>query len=74
MLYISDHRTQAGIVCAAENLLRKRVRERGDLARGTTEPVVRHCPCEREVILHHIQPVHAVFRRIHSSPRRECAH
>src|SRR5439155_6138300 len=73
-LYISDDRTQAGIVCAAENLLRKRVRERCDLARRTTEPVVRHCTSEREAILDHIQPVHAVFRRIYSSSRGECAH
>src|SRR5213592_3221425 len=73
-LYVSDHCTQAGIVCAAENLLRKRMRERGDLARGTTEPMVRHCAGEREVILDHIQPVHTAFRRIHPSPRSECAH
>jgi hypothetical protein len=73
-LYISDDCPQAGIVCAPENLLRKRVRECGDLANGTTEPVVRHCTSEREAILHHIQPVHAVFRRIHSSPRSERAH
>ena len=73
-LYISDDCTEPGIVCAAENSLRERVRERGDLAGGTTESVVRHCTSEREAILNHIQPVHAVFRRIHSSPRRECAH
>src|ERR1700730_13129119 len=48
--------------------------ERRDLAGGTTEPVVRHRTGEREAILDHIQSVHAVIRRLHSSPRGECAH
>jgi hypothetical protein len=73
-LYLSDDRTQAGIACAAENLLRKRVRERSNLARRTTEPVVRHCTGEREAILDDVQSIHVVFRRIHSSPRSECGH
>src|SRR5437899_5813335 len=48
--------------------------ERGDLARGTTKPVVCHCTRERETVFDNVQPVHAVFRRIHSAPRSKCAH
>ena len=73
-LEISDNSIEAGIVCARENFFRKCVRERCNLARRATEPVVRHCTGERETVLDHIEAVHVVCRSFHSSPRSECAH
>ena len=48
--------------------------ERRNLARGTTEPVVRYCAGERETVFDHIKAIHAVCRRIHPPARSERAH
>ena len=73
-LETANESSQRRVICSAENFVRKRVSERCNLARGTTEPVVRHCASEGEPVLDDVQPIHAVCRRFHSSARRECAH
>ena len=73
-LQIAKDCAQAGVVRSRKNFSRKRVCERGDLARGTTQPMVGHGASERETILDDIEPIHVVYRRIHPAARSERAH
>src|SRR5262249_31491502 len=66
--------TQTGIVRRAQNFLRESMRKRGDLAGGTSEPVIRHRCGQGEAILNNIQAVHVIRSRFHPSTGRERAH
>src|SRR5206468_7594015 len=72
-LEICHHRSKTRIVCSRENFSCQCVRDRGDLASRTTEPMVCHRAREREPTFHNIKPVHAVFGRAHTPPRTKCA-
>ena len=69
-----NYRAEIGVFCRRQNFSRERIRERGDLARGTAKTMVRHRAGERETILDHIKAVHCVFRRAHSPARAKRAH
>ena len=42
-LQIADECAETGIICARKYFFRDRLRERGNLAGGTTKPMIGHC-------------------------------
>src|SRR4029077_18699748 len=70
----SHHRSKSGIVCSRKDFSCKRVRDRGNLASRTAQPVVRQRAREREPIFYDIKPVHAVFGRTNAATRGKCAY
>ena len=65
-LQISNHATKTCVVRPSQNLCRKRVRKRWNLARRTAKTMVCHRAREREAVLDNIKPIHVIFRRVHT--------
>src|SRR5690349_19637438 len=49
------------------------MRECGNLARCTPQPMIGHGAGEAKTMLHDVQAVHTIFRRAYTTPRRESA-
>ena len=69
-----EDREQTFVFCRGCNFSGERMRNGRNLARRTTQAMIRHRAGERETILHHVEPVHRVFGRSHATSRSESAH